>query len=266
MNNIRRRLLSATKKDLVLYTKRFYPAGTYYWTVPEGCTEVDVFLVGGGGGAANGGGGGGGYTKTYKASTSGWRDDGAISVSPGETITIIVGSGGNGRDGSESDYGNQRGGDGGYSQFKNSSYRANGGGGGGGGFKSGCYGGNGGSGGGSYDAGGSDGEDGTGNPLTDGNYYGGSGQGHTTSDFGEGAYVNAGGGGGASSTGDPSGGYGYYSDGHGGDGQNMQINGNYGRGGGGYGGGGGACRTPNGTTAYGGNGGDGTVLIRYYAY
>ena len=53
--------------------KRFYPAGTYTWTVPEGVTSVDVFLVGAGGGSGGfttrwggHGGGGGGYTKTYR--------------------------------------------------------------------------------------------------------------------------------------------------------------------------------------------------------
>lgn len=53
---LKRRLLN--DKPLKLYTKRFYPAGTYTWIVPPGCTEVDVFLVGAGGGA-------GGYTTNW---------------------------------------------------------------------------------------------------------------------------------------------------------------------------------------------------------
>lgn len=35
------------KREKQLFIKRFYPAGTYTWTVPAGCEEVDVFLVGG---------------------------------------------------------------------------------------------------------------------------------------------------------------------------------------------------------------------------
>lgn len=46
---LRRRTMG--NKKLVLFQKRFYPAGNYTWTVPPGCTEVDVFLVGAGGGA-----------------------------------------------------------------------------------------------------------------------------------------------------------------------------------------------------------------------
>jgi hypothetical protein len=48
------------KKKLVFFQQRFFPAGTYNWTVPNGCESVDVFLVGGGGGGYDGSGGGGG--------------------------------------------------------------------------------------------------------------------------------------------------------------------------------------------------------------
>lgn len=54
---MRRRIID--NKKLQLFTKRFYPAGNYTWTVPPGCTEVDVFLVGGGASGGNDGGGGG---------------------------------------------------------------------------------------------------------------------------------------------------------------------------------------------------------------
>lgn len=232
---MRRRTMG--NKKLVLFQKRFYPAGNYTWTVPPGCTEVDVFLVGGGGGGMGyGGGGGGGYTKTYKASTTGWRDGPAISVNPGDTIDIIVGRGGSR-------------GSGGYSQFLSSGYRANGG-----GPNSGTYqygGGYGGSGGGAdapADSGGSrqGGSDGGGGSVnTNFGEGGNNGQGHTTRDFGESTSKrNAGGGGGERGTG--SGGASDYTEGEGG--------GSYP--GGGYGGGG----------SYDGIGGDGTVLIRYYAY
>lgn len=57
---MRRRLIGKSNK-LQLFYKRFYPAGNYTWTVPAGCTEIDVFLVGGGGGGSGDGGGGAYY-------------------------------------------------------------------------------------------------------------------------------------------------------------------------------------------------------------
>lgn len=257
-------MMASRKK--VLFTKRFYPAGTYTWTVPAGCDSVDVFLVGAGGGAgqihtgSSYGGGGGGYTKTYRgtgyiAPSSGtWvgtstegRDGNAISVTPGQQIEIIVGAGASKSDG-------------GYSQFMNSSYRANGG------VMVSSYGrgGNGGSGGSgeegdSYSSGpgGSDGSDGIGT-------YKGYGQGHTTRDFGEPTGLrNAGGGSGASyyPSHRYSGGASDYSQGSG---QNFNSCSSMagGSGGGGYGGGAGGTFGNNAST----KGGDGTVLIRYYAY
>lgn len=102
---MRRRFFSK-KKDLVLGYKRFFPSGDYTFIVPQGCHEIDLFMVGGGGGGGNGysgsGGGGSGYTKTYKKSnkSSGsyndWVKDGdSISVMPGQVISVHVGSGGN---------------------------------------------------------------------------------------------------------------------------------------------------------------------------
>lgn len=237
-----RRRLMGVSKEKVLFEKTFYPAGTYSWVVPAGCTSVDVFLVGGGGGSqAVGGvyksGASGGYTKTYKASDDGYKDGEAISVTPGEVISIIVGAGGSGANA------------GGYSQFKNSNYRANGGGAayvtdssvitgyttdrggsGGGGFSSS----------GAMYSGGSDGSTPT---------YGGSGQGHTTRDFGESdGLINAGGGGAEGKTG----GSGRTT------GAGTSPNG---YGGGGYGGGAGAANDEDD-----GVGGDGVVMIRFYAY
>ena len=63
---MRRRLLQKNR-ELEDFIIRFYPAGNYTWTVPSGCREVDVFLVGAGGGCSHNsglgvpGGGGGGY-------------------------------------------------------------------------------------------------------------------------------------------------------------------------------------------------------------
>lgn len=256
--NERRRLLGNSNAPKTLYTKRFYPAGTYYWTVPEGCTEVDVFLVGGGGGGDTTGGGSG-YTKTFKSSTSGWRDGNAVSVTPGQSVKIIVGAGGAGGD------------DGSYSQFLSSAYRANGG---THGYTSGSglhYGGNGGSGGGTYGNGGADGSDGDHRFATSSDCTNGKGQGHTTRDFGESSGKrNAGGGSGQNTASSPipSGGRSDYTDGSGQDGTNTTAGGRSGIGGGGYGGGGGAGRNSKWETCYlnAGRGGDGTVLIRYYAY
>ncbi|MBC8603939.1 hypothetical protein H8784_19735 [Parabacteroides acidifaciens] len=98
---MRRALIGKKKK---LFIQRFYPAGTYNWPVPPGCTEIDVFLVGAGAGGGNGYGvygGGSGYTKTYKKSNTSsgsynsWVKDGdAIRVTPGQQIKIVVGKGG----------------------------------------------------------------------------------------------------------------------------------------------------------------------------
>ena len=169
---MRRRLLQKNR-ELEDFIIRFYPAGNYTWTVPSGCREVDVFLVGGGGAGHNGSGGGGGYTKTFKKDTSGWRDGDAISVAPGQSIPITVGKGGIGGYSEVAP-------NGGYSQFLNSSYRANGGNGAGngypGGSDAGAYtGGNGGSGGAGDDSdtakAGSDGSNGIGSRNENGSLY-----------------------------------------------------------------------------------------------
>ncbi|MFL5815918.1 MAG: glycine-rich domain-containing protein [Bdellovibrionia bacterium] len=62
--------------------------GTYTWTVPAGVNSVSVLAVGGGGGGAGGGsnlGGGGGGGLCYANS---------IAVTPGSSITVVVGAGG----------------------------------------------------------------------------------------------------------------------------------------------------------------------------
>lgn len=116
---MRRRFL-IKNRELEDFIIRFYPAGNYTWVVPGGCTEVDVFLVGGGGGSGNGSGAGSGYTKTYKRNNIGIKQGSQISVTPGQEINIIVGKGGAGLY-----YGYPE--KGGFSQFMNSSYRAEGG-------------------------------------------------------------------------------------------------------------------------------------------
>lgn len=247
----RRRLLNISNINLTLYTKSWNSAGTYSFTIPSGCTKIEAFLIGGGGGGGTTGGGSG-YTKIYKDSTSGYRTGTAISVTPGQNITIIVGEGGSAMN------------SGTYSQVISSSYRAEGG---SRGISSGNYhyGGDGGSGGGAYGDGGYNGGDGYANYATKPDCVVGSGQGYTTRDWGDSnGLMNAGGGGGQNTVAIVcEGGRSDYSENSGEDGVNLVSNGSYGTGGGGYGGGGGAARGNNYSS---GSGGDGRVIIRYYAY
>lgn len=113
----RRRMMFA-KEKLVEVVEELTVSGT--WTVPAGCTSVDAFLVGGGGAGGSGvtgsgpdgGGGGGGYTKIFYN----------ILVTPGSRISYIIGAGGI-RPYNREDRGTA----GGYTQFLNTSYRAEGG-------------------------------------------------------------------------------------------------------------------------------------------
>lgn len=61
--------------------------GTYTWTAPAGVTSVQALVIGGGGGGADNGGGGGAGGMVYNAS---------YSVTPGQSYTVTVGSGGRG--------------------------------------------------------------------------------------------------------------------------------------------------------------------------
>lgn len=287
-----RRLMMGRKK-LQLFTKRFYPAGNYTWIVPEGCTEVDVFLVGGGAGGGNGyaggGGSGSGYTKTYKKSSTSsgsynsWVKDGeAIKVTPGQQIRIVVGSGGEGgssTSGRNPVYGK----DGSPTTLTagNTTYVAEGGkaykgetasdgntkcaDGGTGGSRAGGWGN-------AAAASYSDGQQ----PPRDGGPYPGASQGHTTRDFGEQEFEpNAGGTSGYHGSGGkaaPQRSTGH-TEGTGEDGGSYSGYDTYkqSEGGAGYGGAGGVggCHETSGRphgSGKGGNGGDGTVVIRYWAY
>jgi len=64
--------------------------GTHTFTVPAGVTSLNTTIVGGGGG-----GGGGGSSAGQTGGTS-YQDLRTITVTPGETITIKVGAGGQG--------------------------------------------------------------------------------------------------------------------------------------------------------------------------
>jgi hypothetical protein len=72
----------------------FTTAGTTSWTVPTGVTSVSAVVVGGGGG-------GGGHSTTNVAGSGGGGGGGlrwinTLAVTPGETITVVVGAGGTG--------------------------------------------------------------------------------------------------------------------------------------------------------------------------
>ena len=85
--------------------------GTFNWTAPAGVTSISVVAVGGGGGGGgNGGGGGGGGALAYINN---------FTVVPGNTYTIVTGTGGGG------------GAAGGASSFNTTTIVANGGGAGG---------------------------------------------------------------------------------------------------------------------------------------
>lgn len=234
--------------------RRAYTAsGTF--TIPAGVRVINIHCTGGGGsgGYENykdkyaGGGGGGGYT-SYKN---------GISVTPGQNIAVIVGTGGKGgtwpdneSNGSTSSAvlngttlvsaaGGEYGGRGSLTQYS----PGKGGSGGGRGFTPSSPGPN---------AGGSDGGKGT--PL------GADGQGSTTKEFGNGTLYSGGGGGGASSAGTGMGAGGAGGGGAGGSRRNTTAT--AGTNGSGGGGGGSACGTST-TTEYVGAGGSGNVIITW---
>ena len=172
----------------------FTTPGTYSWTVPNNVTQVSVLCIGGGGagngdGSLGGGGGGAGL---------GWKNN--ISVTPGQSYTVVVGdrgAGGSGSNGEDSYFINTstvKGGGGGGtvtgSGGSGGSYTGDGGGNGGSGGSTaggGIYeGGGGGAGGYSGNGGNGGGGDGTSNPQNAG--VGGAGGDGSGGGGGGGAY------------------------------------------------------------------------------
>ena len=96
--------------------EEFTTAGTFSWTCPDNVSSVCVVAIGGGGGGAGaydgsndnsrGSGGGGGL---------GYKNN--ISVTPGQSYTVVVGDGGGGGQGGTGSAQLSRGGDGGDSYF-----------------------------------------------------------------------------------------------------------------------------------------------------
>jgi hypothetical protein len=72
-------------------SKAFTTPGKYSWTVPPHVHSINLFAVGGGAGGGQGltqyGGGGGGGSGGYSVSNN-------VTVTPGETLSIVVGAGG----------------------------------------------------------------------------------------------------------------------------------------------------------------------------
>jgi hypothetical protein len=81
--------MAATVKD-VAGQQAYTTAGTYTFTVPTGVTEICAVCVGGGGG---GNGGGYGASPGYGGNL---RYVNSISVTSGESLTVVVGAGGTG--------------------------------------------------------------------------------------------------------------------------------------------------------------------------
>jgi hypothetical protein len=239
--------LSSNQSTKVTY----YSAGSSSFSVPTGVTSIVVKAWGAGGGGGSGSnsdgtggtGGGGGYARATLATT------------PGESLTVLVGTAGTGGASNSSDGG--RGG--GFSAVQRSGtylIQAGGGGGGGGGRGT-AAGGNGGSGGGSSGLAGSAGTGaatvgggGGGGTTAAGGSAGALGTGGTAGTAGA---ANVGGNGGATGTGGAGG--------TGGGGSGSTSGSGAGGGGGGrFGGGGGGSTSTTGTRA-GGGGGGGSSLV-----
>lgn len=222
----------------------FTYSGTF--TVPTGVRSIDVFIVGGGGGGSYGGtsassstggsGGGGGYTNTIRA----------ISVTPGQTFNVVVGSGGAGGT-SPASGGNTSFGTYNVAGGANGGTRAGGSGGGSGTSKAWSS---------PAGAGGSDGGNGG---LA--HFIGGTGQGFTTRSFGEsGGTLYSGGGGGGGEGYNPGTSRGLGGAGGGGNGSDRYNGGSAGAANTGGGGGGGYYGDGGGS---GFNGGAGICIVRW---
>jgi hypothetical protein len=80
-----------TSETAAVGQQAYTTAGTYTFTVPGGVTSISAVCIGGGGGGGGSedsdepGGGGGGGALAYQSS---------IAVTPGESLTVVVGAGG----------------------------------------------------------------------------------------------------------------------------------------------------------------------------
>ena len=257
--------VNATVKTSSVINKTFTVSGSY--TIPAGYSKIDLFAVGGGSAGLYGfsrtsgsGGGGGGYTKSVTN----------ISVSAGQTLSVVIASGGSGIVGATRS--------GSASYVNRASERlitANGGEDSSNNVSSGMRGGSGGGAGGSGDRyninGATGGSDGAAGGNISGGGYGGSGQGTTTRAWGSGTIYSGGGGGGGyyygnsyQGAGGPGGAGGGGGGGHAGHTGTAGQSGQAGTGGGGGGAGSYYLSSESGIKNPGGNGGSGIVLLRLY--
>lgn len=82
-------LKNVAPTDYPIYRK----AGTYFYTVPDGVTEIEVLVSGAGGSGADGSE----DSVTISSATGGYAggfERETVEVTPGETLTIVVGAGG----------------------------------------------------------------------------------------------------------------------------------------------------------------------------
>ena len=108
-------------ENTVVGQKEYTVVGTHSWTCPADVTSVCVVCIGGGGGSSGGAGGTGGA-----GGGLGWKNN--ISVTPGQSYTVVVGDGGAGVEFSSPGNLNPSGENGGDSYFINTSTVKGGGG------------------------------------------------------------------------------------------------------------------------------------------
>ena len=252
INGVVRNVTCKTSGEL---NKTFTASGSY--TIPAGYTKMDLFAVGGGSAGLHGfsrtigsGGGGGGYTKTVAN----------ISVTAGQSLSVIIGSGGSGVVG-----GPRRGGASYVNRASERLITANGGEDSSNSISVGMRGGSGGGAGGSGDRyninGAAGGSNGSAGDSISGGSSGGSGQGTTTRARGSGTMYSGASYQGVAGAGGSGGGGAGGSAGQAGTGGRS---GQAGTGGGGGGAGSYYLSSESGNTNLGGNGGSGVVLMKLY--
>ncbi len=100
-DTVRSPLQGAAENQEQLYTHTETSQQTYTWTCPADVTSVSVVAVGGGGGGLRPSGGSHAYGIGGGGGGLGWKNN--ISVTPGQSYTVVVGGRGDGFSGSTTD-------------------------------------------------------------------------------------------------------------------------------------------------------------------
>ena len=100
-DTVRSPLEGAAENQEQLYTHTETSQQTYTWTCPADVTSVSVVAVGGGGGGLRPSGGSHAYGIGGGGGGRGWKNN--ISVTPGQSYTVVVGGRGDGFSGSTTD-------------------------------------------------------------------------------------------------------------------------------------------------------------------